>query len=486
MVKLIFDFSKIILLSFLILTLQHCIVPSKNDSEESKILIEDHLIPSIQILSESRYYNIEDRMLHYQIPGFSMALIKNGDVVASKGYGYARKEDQILVDTNTIFQVGSISKTITALVILKLRDSGKVDLDINVDQYLKTWELPTNKFTRTKSITLRNLLNHTSGMNNDNSKGFTEEESLPSLLDMLDGKSIAKAASIDTFPGSYYKYSNIGYAILQVIIEDLTNEKFEDIAQRMIFDPLDMSNSTFKTIYPSNSNTQYCYSYDKNGKPQKGYWNYLVPKTSGDLKTTALDLAKMCIAIQESLLTDHGFISMATAKEMMAGNTYGLGLEIEGTDRDFRFTHSGRVSGFFAYMTYYPNRGEGAVILTNSDNGGELFQEILRGLSELNTWDILHPKTIKTVETTQSLLDRYIGSYVAIIANTEYIIHIKQVGKHLQYFMEGDEEDIYSLRALSSTEFIDITDGEEFVFSDIADRANQLITNGEYTFVRVE
>jgi CubicO group peptidase (beta-lactamase class C family) len=461
---------------------------NNSNNQTATNAFENHLIPSIQIESEPRYFNIIERMKHYNIPGFSIAIIRNGKLDFAKGYGLARVEDNTPVTEKTKFKAGSIAKSITAIIVMKLRDQGKVDLDKNIEEYLTTWKLPESEFTKIEKVTLRRLLNHTAGIKNLNESGYQQNETMPTLNDYLNGKGKEPAATIEFIPGTKHNYSNIGYAIIQKVLEDITNKNIETLANDLVFKPLNMSNSTFETIRPTKENTEYSYSYNKNGKPNIGYWNNLVDKAAGELTTTATDLAKFCIAMQTSLNTDTGFLPKATAKEILTSEkgNYGLGFEFKGASDSFRFSHSGRVRGFFAYMIHYPNTGNGIVILTNSDNGGSLFVEILRGFSDLNSWDIMHPKKINPIAVSQDLLNKYIGNYLLKLQGEEYMMEIKQDGKHLYYTINKDYKDVYPLRALTEIKFIDIIDGEIIEFKKIEDKAMMLTTNDEYDYKRIK
>lgn len=141
---------------------------------------------------------------------------------------------------------------------------------------------------------------------------------------------------------------------------------------------------------------------------------------------------------------------------------------------------------FFAYMVHYPNTENGIVILTNSDNGGSLFVEILRGFSDLYSWGIMHPKKINPIAVSQEILEKYKGNYVLKLQGEEYVMKIKQDDKHLYYIINDDVKDIYPLRALTSTKFIDIIDGEIIEFKKVKDKAMKLTTNDEYDYKRIE
>ncbi|MFT4576762.1 MAG: CubicO group peptidase (beta-lactamase class C family) [Polaribacter sp.] len=115
--------------------------------------IESGLLPIFQVKGDSTItYNILDRMEHYKVPGVSISVVENGEIKWAKGYGIANTDSKTKVDVNTIFQAGSISKPVAALSALKLVEEGKLDLDTDVNTYLKDWQIPANKFTATEKV----------------------------------------------------------------------------------------------------------------------------------------------------------------------------------------------------------------------------------------------------------------------------------------------------------------------------------------------
>lgn len=159
MKKLILLFSLIIFIS--------CTDESKDALDSEIDEIERSLTTTIQIEGDSpKKYTISDRMDHYNVPGISIAVIKDRKLHWAKGYGIANtiENKNIEVTSNTLFQAGSISKPVAALSILKLVEEGKLDLDENINTYLQNWEVPESEYTKEQKVTLRRILSHTSGL----------------------------------------------------------------------------------------------------------------------------------------------------------------------------------------------------------------------------------------------------------------------------------------------------------------------------------
>ncbi|KGJ96057.1 serine hydrolase domain-containing protein [Colwellia psychrerythraea] len=140
-------------------------------------------------------------MKQLNVPGLSIALIHNGKIDWAKGYGIANGTSK--VDTNTLFQAGSISKPVAALAALKLVEQGKLQLD--VDQYLKDWKVEGDLLTKEKPVTLRQLLTHTGGLSGHGFPGYATGSEIPSTTDVLSGKGNTHEVIVNQIPGSKWR-----------------------------------------------------------------------------------------------------------------------------------------------------------------------------------------------------------------------------------------------------------------------------------------
>ena len=189
---------------------------------------ELHLSRHIRLLGSSEPdLHLEPQMAALHVPAVSMAAIHNGHIDWSEAKGVSSLGGS-LVTTRTLFGAASISKPVTALGVLKLAEEHRIDLDTNVNEYLKRWKIPDSMFTVEKKVTVRELLNHTSGIGTHNGEIYDPKLPVPTLLELLDGKSPAKtpAVQVEAIPGTKFAYSNGGYAILYLLIEDVTGESF--------------------------------------------------------------------------------------------------------------------------------------------------------------------------------------------------------------------------------------------------------------------
>mgnify|MGYP003685579297 CR=1 FL=1 len=351
--------------------------------------IENGLLPTVQIENAPVYYQLEERMKHYGAVGFSLTTIKDFKIEDSKGYGFCQKENAIKVETNSVFRVGSISKSLTAILILKLQDNGVLDIDTDIKTYLKSWKLPKSIFIKNKPVTLRALLTHTSGLKKQQlvklgDHGFVKGDPIYTLNEILDGKSSLQPITFTSEPGEGFKYSNQGYNLIQKVIEDVTNQSFENLAQELILRPFGMTHSTFNTVYPDASNTTYCYAY-KDEVVHEGFYKNISQKCGGGLFSTSQDLAKFSIKVANVVNGKDPFLSPELANQIFSEEDYGLGFDLIKKGDLFLFSHSGRVPGFYSFMAMDPKKGNGFVMLVNSDGVDDLFWEMLRSVA--NTFD---------------------------------------------------------------------------------------------------
>ena len=475
---------KNILVLIIVLLLGGCKMSTGQDLPIEHI-VEKRLIPSIQIKNDLKFYNIEERLAFYGIPSFSMALIENGQVVFSKAYGDGRKESAIKASPRSIYQVGSISKSITAATIMKMVEHGKIDLDVDVNNYLTSWVVPTNKFTDSIPITLRHLLSHRAGINNANTMGFTQEERLPSLVEYISGQTKYPGIAIDTFADIRYRYSNLGYGLIQLIVEDVTSLPFWEVARKEVLTPLGMTHSSFKIYNPVDVGQDVVYAYQSDGSVYDGKWNNAAAVTSGGLYSSPEELSKYIIEIWNCLHGNGNLLSQETVRQMVSGERYGLGFDLSEKNGLKTISHTGRVPGFYAYMYIYEESGDGFVMSVNSDNGGDFLREVLRGLSDVNSWGLTEPLMIDTIEINSEELSLFQGKYEANIGDQAYSVTIYSTGGRL--VLEDMEGEKFPLAPIAENKFMDLIDAEKLTFiNNEKGLPISFMYNDEYEFVKKE
>lgn len=360
---------------------------SPPDLDERIDRVENGLLSNYDT-SPSQGMNILDRMKHHKVPGVSIAVINDYQVEWAKGYGVLESGRDDPVTPQTLFQAASIGKPVVAAAALHLVEQEMLDLDSDVNHSLESWKIPENRYTAQEDVTLRRLLSHSAGVNVPGFRGYAQGEEIPDLGQILDGLPPANSMPIRVFlqPGSEQRYSGGGYMIAQQLIEDVTGQPFPQTMLETVFEPAGMDASTFEYPLLESLKPNAASGHRIGGTPIPGGWHTYPEMASGaSLWSTPTDLAQFAIALMNSFNGQPGgILTQEMAREMLTPQieTRGLGPVVldEGGDK-FYFFHPAANDGYKNFWFAYPERGQGAVIMTNSDNGDALYDEIKRSIS---------------------------------------------------------------------------------------------------------
>lgn len=329
---------------------------------------------------------LADRMARLHVPGVSVAVIHEGKLDWASGFGTATAD--------TLFQAGSISKPVTAMAVMRLVEAGKLDLDADVNRYLKSWKIPDSSLTGETKVTLRGLLSHTAGININGFGGYPANAPVPSLLRILNGEkpAITGPIHVEAAPGSAWSYSGGGYVIVQQLLEDVTGRPFPELVRELVLSPIGMQHSTFQQPVPERAATPYL----GDGEPLRGGPRVYPEMAAAGLWTTASDLALFAMEVQRAFAGEAGrTISEASARVMLTPirNRWGLGFEVGGSTQHPYFTHQGANAGFQSVFVAYTS-GDGAAVMTNGDNGAGIAGRILNAIAADDGWPDFPPVRI--------------------------------------------------------------------------------------------
>ncbi len=208
-----------------------------------------------------------DRMRYYGVPGVSFAVIEGYEIAWAKGHGTLRSNGDANVTPMTLFHAGSIAKVVSAAAFLKLVQEGRLMLDEDVNSKLRSWYIPDNEFTLREKVTLRRLLSHSGGLE-DGFTNRTPNDAVPQyltpgcvapsitiqqLFDAEPGIDVDGHTRVKAIPGSQYRYANADYAILELLIRDVTGKPFPTFMLETILGilgPLGMTSSTYEQPLP--------------------------------------------------------------------------------------------------------------------------------------------------------------------------------------------------------------------------------------------
>ncbi|MBX9403369.1 serine hydrolase [Lysobacter sp. BMK333-48F3] len=351
--------------------------------------IENGLRPSVAKPGvEVPSWTLQQRMAHYKVPGVAIAIVKDGRLAYAAGYGVREAGGADAVDADTLFSVGSVSKMITAATSLRLVAQGRLELDRDVNGYLKSWRIPQAPGIADPKVSLRMLLSHTSGLSVHGFEDYLPGEPLPSLVQTLDGVAPAKNQPIrlQRTPGARSEYSGGGIMVAQQLIEDVAGQPLDAVARGQVFEPLGMRRSTFQDPLQAGRDN-IAKAHDRNGALAalpRG-WESFPEQAASGLWTSAHDLGAFVGALIRSYRGEGGLLPQSLTIEMMtevSPGTRGLGPELLGSGRARRFTHNGDNENYHAVIEGYPETGYGFAILTNGKNAKGLRGEIRNAISD--------------------------------------------------------------------------------------------------------
>ncbi|WP_186647139.1 serine hydrolase domain-containing protein [Fluviispira vulneris] len=369
-----------ILITFLILFF------TKNTlSKEAEKIVEKN----ITLVVDNKKMNIDRARKYYKVPAVSIALINKNKIEWTYASGNKSASKNEKIDENTIFNFASMAKSISALVALKLVDKGVLKLDTDVNNELLSWKISIPEKFKGNFVTLRSLLNMTSGLGVSGFYGYAPEEKTPTLLETLNGKFPANnnAVLLEKKPGSEFSYSGGGYEVLELLIESVTKKSFREVAKNEVLQPLNLKNTSFSFSLEKNFNI--AESTDKEGNSFSYPWRKSPELAAAGLWTTPTDFAKVLIELMRSYNNEKSLFSKSLTKEAFKKNKhtpYGFGFVLMGKDKNFHIMKLGQNAGYQGWFIAYPETGQGAVVITNSDNGRELAQDIIYSLAKKYAW----------------------------------------------------------------------------------------------------
>jgi CubicO group peptidase (beta-lactamase class C family) len=392
--------------------------------------IKAGLVPPVLVRGEApELMPLSARMDALQVPAVGIAVIHAGRLVWAGGFGRVSRGGPP-VTADTLFQAGSVSKAITAAAVMSLVRAHKLDLDVDVNQYLKSWRIPPTPLIENRPVTLRELLSHSGGVNVSGFGGYEAGQPVPTLTQVLNGEPPARNPPIrvDIEPGTTWRYSGGGYTIVQQVLIDTTGRTFPELMRERVLVPFGMNRSSFQQPPSLDTLRRAATPYAADGTPIKGGPHVYPTMAAAGLWTTPSDLARYAIGVQQSFGGHpRKVLSEASARAMLsqvrsasgaplriAGVSDrvqpGLGLIVAGTTDQKYFSHPGSDDGYACALSAYES-GDGVVIMTNSNNGQRLIEEIRRTIAYASKWPDYAPPQRVLVAIDPPQFDRYAGAY---------------------------------------------------------------------------
>jgi CubicO group peptidase (beta-lactamase class C family) len=286
-------------------------------------------------------------------------------------------------ETSTVFPVGSISKTVTAVVAMSLVERGLLALDEPVWRRIGSWR-PAIAEAHPEAITLRRLLSHSAGLDHV-LYGRTEPGTPPRARELLSAaEADGRALRVVAAPGSAFRYSSAGYGLTQLLIEETTGQRFADVARDRVLLPLGMSASGY--VRPTDPVAGFATGHAADGAPLPPT-TWRSPADAG-LLTTAEDVARLWTSLVPGGRGEpagRGVLSPASCAAMLTpqvdlpqGGGWGLGLRLRPEAADLRYQHGGRHAGCFCHAQGFARRRAAVVVLSNADGGADAVLTLCR------------------------------------------------------------------------------------------------------------
>lgn len=394
--------------------------------------VENGLTENIQT-GDSGPSNLLERMKHFKVQGLSIAVIKDYKVDFAKGYGFADAEKKIRVNDKMLFQAASISKSLNSLAILKLFKERNLDLYADINTYLKSWKFPYDSVSKGKKISMANLLSHTAGLNVHGFGGYEAGKPLPSIVQILNGESPANSDAVRSLfaPGARQEYSGGGTTISQLVLTDITGQRYETYLMEQVLKPLGMLSSTFAQPPLGIRQELLSAGYDGDGKEVKGKYHIYPEQAAAGLWTNPSDLAKYIIETQ--LAYEGKSAKVLDQKDTklrlspyMNNNGAALGVFVEDYNGLKYFGHGAGNAGFTGGYYGSFEGGNGLVVMVNSDNG-EIVQELINSISTVYGFKGLSKtKKVTLADVPEQDLNSYLGNYQL---TPELVLTVSREGK---------------------------------------------------------
>ncbi|SMF73056.1 serine hydrolase domain-containing protein [Pseudobacteriovorax antillogorgiicola] len=323
---------------------------------------------------------VEHQSIIKGITSVSIGVVQDDQLIYSKSFGYANPDKRLVASPDTLYSVCSISKLFTAVSIMKLRDEGKLRLDDPVSKYVPEGKL-SSKFPDAPIPTIRSLLTHSSGLAREPTFSFWDLESNPFPMEAQIKKDMASSEMLYP-PHNFYEYSNLGYAMLGMIIKETSGESFQDYVQQQIFDPLGMENSYADAPWSLHGN-QLAVGYttklrDGMRKPFKPFKTNDYASVAG-VFTNVKDMAKFLgwqLRLRQAqvdgkklkqILSPHTLAEMQQVHFADASlkRSRGLGFSVYKVGAKTVYGHSGLCPGYVTNVSIEPSSGLGLIVFTN-------------------------------------------------------------------------------------------------------------------------
>jgi D-alanyl-D-alanine carboxypeptidase len=382
-----------------------------------------------------------DFLARSHTPAISVAVLRGSDTLVMKGYGDASVELHRPANAATVYRIGSITKQFTSATIMRLAERGKLSIDDPITKYLP--DVPTHGQT----ITIRRLLNHTSGIHNYTAEPnwrqtWGQQLSPRQIVGFVDHD------SLDFKPGDKWSYSNTGYVLLGMIIEKVTGETYANYLSHDLFKPLGLTQTSYCPNRPSDPTFADGYAVATGAAKPAEFLDMTHPHGAGALCSTVRDLVKWQRALEGGRVVNAKSYALMTTPDTLNNGkplVYGFGLATGRLGAHRQIGHSGGINGFTTASSYYPDDSVNVVVFSNADAGpDQLGVNISRTVFGLPL--VTPPKPVVAVALPDSVRDRVAGIYdLAPPGGGKFAVHIMVENGQVMTQAEGQGQGKFPL-----------------------------------------
>ncbi len=342
-------------------------------------------------------------------PGASVAIARGDEIVFAEGFGLADVENDVKATPDSAFRIGSVTKQFTAAAIVRLAEQGKLSLDDDVTQFVP--EFAAGK----KKITIRNLLNHTSGIKNYTELGgMMEATAIPVETEEMMKRFEREPRDFD--PGAAFHYSNSGYYLLGMIIEAVERRPYADVMREWFFEPIGMTHTTAADDDVILKGRAQGYGHDGGETVNDRPISMTVPFAAGCIVSTAPDLVRWARELVSGGVVNSASYGWMTTPAVLpdgAPTSYGFGLGMRRFCGHRQVSHNGGINGFGSNLSWYPDDDVTIAVLCNAEDGDPdaIEREIAKLVLELGEWPP-PPAPLPAADA-----ERFVGDFAATLAD---------------------------------------------------------------------
>lgn len=397
-------------------------------------------------------------MLSRPVAGISIAVSRHGQVVFARGYGIANLEHSIAVSPETVFHICSISKNILAAVLLQLVDEGKLKLDDDVTKYVP--EAPVHG----RHVTVRQLLNHTSGIYSFTSLPEAENNE---RLDLTHDQvlSLIRDQPFDFEPGTSWRYDNSGSYLAGIVVERITRQEYGVYVREHVFKPLGMSSASMcdaRMVVPRLASG---YEVDHGALVNASLMSWKLPFAAGAICATATDLVKWQAALDNGRILSASSLRLMRTPTTLADGTkidYGLGTRLGSLQGHRVLGHTGSGGGYNAGLESFPDDGLTIAVLMNTGNAAAPSMILTTAIARA-VLGLKDKNTLRDLPVPPNELAALLGSFDSDEGTVENFagdgkLHFRVLGTQREGLLLRQGENVYAINENAEVHFL-VRDG---------------------------